>query len=138
MFDRFKERLAKLEEDHDNIRKMHQHVEKHKIVYIAGASGLGFLVIGGISGAALGKTDVKQTVDSLKLIHIQWKSPNTIIALVKPELRPPQPVLDKTTGIPYPSLNQAAKYTGEILSKVRADAHGAQLRFEHLPDSVFA
>jgi hypothetical protein len=33
MFDRFKERLVKLEEDHDNVRKAHEHVVKYQVVY---------------------------------------------------------------------------------------------------------
>lgn len=33
MFDSFKERFAKLEEDHESIRNAKQHVEKYQVVY---------------------------------------------------------------------------------------------------------
>ena len=138
MFDKYKDRFAKLEEDHESIRKVKQHVEDNKIYYIAGASGLTCLLVGGFGGAALGKTDIKQTVDSLKLIHIQYKSPNTNIALVKQACPDPIPVLDKMTGESYRSITRAAKITGENFANISKDAQGLQKRFEQLPDSVFA
>lgn len=138
MFDKYKDRFNKLEEDHESIRKIKQHIETNKLYYIAGGTGLGCLIVGGFGGAALGKTDVKQTVDSLKLIHIQYKSPNYNLALVKRECMPPMPVRDKMTGIPYPSINVAAKHTGKTIRAISKDAHELQERFERLPDSVFA
>lgn len=138
MFDKYKERFDKLEEDHESVRKIKQHVEKNKLYYIAGASGLSCLIVGGFGGAALGKTDVKQVVDSMKLIHIQYKSPNVNIALVKQACPDPIPVLDKMTGIPYPSIRRAAKITGMTPNEISKDLHGLADRFEALPDSVFA
>jgi hypothetical protein len=35
MFEKAKERVAKLEEDHESLRKVHQHVEKYQTVYAA-------------------------------------------------------------------------------------------------------
>jgi len=45
MFDNFRERIKKLEEDHDNLRKIHQHVDKHKVAYAAGGAAIGSGVI---------------------------------------------------------------------------------------------
>lgn len=40
MFDKYKKRWAKLEEDHEAIRKVRLHVEKHQVVYASGVTGL--------------------------------------------------------------------------------------------------
>lgn len=138
MFDKYRDRFKKFEEDHDSVRAVHRHFTDHKMAYAVGATGVSCLIVGGGVGVALGGVDVKQTVDSFKFIHIQWKSPNINIAMNKPELNPPQPILDKMTGIPYPSMNETARQTGETLGKIRADAHGFQTRFEKLPETVFA
>jgi hypothetical protein len=124
--------LDKLNEQIDRAK---QHLKNNKKLYIVGT---GCLIAGGFAGGIIGKTDVKQTVDSLKLIHIQYKSPNYNLALVKRECMPPMPVRDKMTGIPYPSLNVAAKHTGQTVRAISKDAHGLQEQFERLPDSVFA
>jgi hypothetical protein len=138
MFDNARERIRKLEETNETFRNVKQHVEKHKIAYIAGTTGFGCLVVGGIGGAALGKTDVKQVVDSMKLIHIQYKSPNVNLALVKEACPDPIPVLDKATGEAYRSINRASKMTGTTIRSISRDAQGVQERWERLPDSVFA
>lgn len=39
MFDKYKERFKKLEEDHESVRKAHAHIQKYHVYYIAGASG---------------------------------------------------------------------------------------------------
>lgn len=40
MFDKYKERFAKIEEDHENVRKFHQHVLKYQLYYVSGATAL--------------------------------------------------------------------------------------------------
>jgi|SRR3954471_18619500 hypothetical protein len=78
MFDKFKARIAKLEEDHDNLRKLHQHVDSNKIAYAAGASGLGCLILGGMAGLALGhEVAVSPTAKNMMLLG--YKSPQSII-----------------------------------------------------------
>lgn len=114
------------------------HIKDHKIAYIAGASGVSCLIIGGAIGVAIGRAEVKQFVDSMKLVHIQYKSPNINIALVKEACPDPIPVLDKTTGESYRSMNRAAKMTGETVRKISQDAQNVQERWQKLPDSVFA
>jgi len=118
--------------------RVKQHVKDHKVAYIAGATGVSCLVIGGAAGLALGRADVRQLVDSVKLIHIQYKSPNVNIALVKQACMDPIPILDKLTGEAYASINRAARATGETVRSVSLDAQGAASRFERLPETVFA
>jgi len=72
MFDNFRERIKKLEEDHDNLRKIHQHVDKHKVAYVAGASGLGCLVIGGTAGNIFGKK-VAVSAIAKNTALVNWK-----------------------------------------------------------------
>lgn len=46
MFDSFKERFAKLEEDHESIRNAKQHVEKYQVVYATvGGSALTLVAV---------------------------------------------------------------------------------------------
>jgi len=120
-------------------QKFKQHLQRNKTRYLIGGTAAGSFVVGGATMAAFGKVDVKQTVDSFKLIHIQWKSPNNInVAMVKNACPDPIPVLDKETGIPYPSMRYAAKATQQAYDYIRKDVHGAQKRFAELPNSVFA
>ena len=44
MFDKFKARIEKLEEDHDSVRKAHQHVVKYQVVY-ATVGGSAFTLV---------------------------------------------------------------------------------------------
>lgn len=45
MFEKTKARIAKFEEDHDSLRKVHQHVTDNKLVYaVVGTSAATFLV----------------------------------------------------------------------------------------------
>lgn len=45
MFDKYKERWAKLEEDHESIRKAKQHVEKYQVVYAAVGGSFATLLV---------------------------------------------------------------------------------------------
>lgn len=46
MFEKAKERWAKLEEDHESVRKVKTHVEKYQVIYAgAGASGLTLVAV---------------------------------------------------------------------------------------------
>jgi hypothetical protein len=127
-----------LDKTKENCLRVKVHIKDHKVAYIAGATGLGCLIVGGAVGVAIGRADTKQFVDSMKLVHIQYKSPNINIALVKRACPDPIPVLDKTTGEAYASINRAAAMTKTAYAAIRNDAHGAQNRWERLSDSVFA
>jgi len=114
--------------------RVKQHLKDNKKVYLAAGGGIavgaiGMFVVTGRYG---------QFVDSLKLIHIQYKSPNVNLALVKQACPDPIPVRDKMTGIPYPSMKTASKLTQQAYDYIRHDVHGVQSRWERLPDTVFA
>lgn len=40
MFDKYKARFAKFEEDHESVRKVTKHIEKHQVLYASGATGV--------------------------------------------------------------------------------------------------
>src|SRR3954470_1735942 len=119
------------------VEAVKDHFRRNKKFYLIGAGGAaigatGMFVVGG------GPSEVKQIVDSFKIVHIQYKSPNVNIALVKKTCPDPIPVLDKLTGEAYPSLRRTAAITGDSLTSISKDAQGLQLRYEALPTSVFA
>jgi hypothetical protein len=78
MFDKYRERFAKFEEDHESVRKMRMHVEKNKIAYAAGASGVGCLIIGGTAGAMMGrKVEVSAVAKNTALVN--WRSSASVV-----------------------------------------------------------
>jgi hypothetical protein len=40
MFDKYRARFAKFEEDHESVRKVTKHIEKHQLLYASGATGV--------------------------------------------------------------------------------------------------
>lgn len=115
-------------------QKVKRHLKDNRKVYLAAGGG----IVVGAAGMFIVCGGPSQMVDSLKLIHIQYKSPNVNVALVKHACPDPIPVRDKLTGESYRSLNRAAKVTGDTIRNISADAQGAQERFESLPNDVFA
>jgi hypothetical protein len=73
MFDKYKERYAKLEEDHESVRKIRLHFKANGKTYLVGAGcfGSGYLMRGKSSG-------IKQVVDNF---NIKYKSPTNNIVL---------------------------------------------------------
>jgi hypothetical protein len=138
MFDKYKARIKRIEETNDAVHSTAQHVREHQLVYVAGATGVSCLLIGAIGSAMMGKVDTKQVVDSFKLLHIQYKSPNVNIALVKKACPAPIPVLHKPSGEAFCSIRRAAQALDLDQRKIAMDMHGAQELFERLPESVFA
>lgn len=121
-------------------QKVKRHLKDNRKVYLVGA---GAFVAGGLVTTAAVfyhfdrlPMEINQTAKNTALII--WKPEIHQIALVKKECRAPIPCLDKETGIPYPSLNEVARNTGTAMAQIRSDVHGAQERFERLPESVFA
>jgi hypothetical protein len=110
-----------------------RHLQDNKRVYLGVAGGTALGAVGMFAALHGG-----QMVDSMKLVHIQYKSPNINIALVRKACPEPIPVLDKLTGEAYPSLRRASTVTGNTLAAISNDAQGAQARFEMLPHTVFA
>lgn len=114
--------------------KIKQHVKDHKKEYL----------IGGVTGASCfiaGYFLRPQVVNVVDAFNIKYKSPtttNVITILERKACQEPIPVRDKLTGETYRSLRRASAVTGETLSRISDDIHGAADRFERLPDSVFA
>jgi hypothetical protein len=110
-----------------------RHLQDNKRVYLGVAGGTALGAVGMFAALHGG-----QMVDSMKLVHIQYKSPNINIALQKMSCPDPIPVLDKETGEAYRSMRRAAAMTQTAYDAIRKDANGSQIRFEKLPESVFA
>lgn len=132
MFDRTRERIQKLEEDHDNLRKVHAHVEKHKLVYACGATGVGCLAVGVFGGAVFGGETAAKVIPKAKNIMLfGYKSPQTInqetIVNVAARGERGHVIIDAMTGNPVgTSIREAAKNEGmsrrtmqEVLRGVR-------------------
>lgn len=78
MFENVKARFAKLEEDHESVRSAKQHVEKYQLAYIAGASGVGCLIIGGAAGSIFSKkVDVTAIAKNTALVN--WKASASVV-----------------------------------------------------------
>lgn len=122
----------------NTVARVKQHVKDNKTKYLIGGTAVSCLAIGGTAGKFFASCEVKQTVDSLKLVHIQYKSPNVNVALVKEAMPDPIPVRYKPTGEDFRSMRRAAKMLGMNAANISADAHGEQKLFELLPESVFA
>lgn len=96
--------------------KIKQHLSRNKKTYIVGGAGL---LVGATTGFLLCKNGI-QIVDSGKLVHIQWKSPNTVhVEMVRPG--PKSFVVQcEESQLVYPSVRAAAKDLGmapSIISK---------------------
>jgi hypothetical protein len=120
--------------------RVRRHVKENRNVYLAAGGGVlvGGTVVGVIALRHMGLQvpEIQQTAKNTALIV--WKSPPTNIALVREACPDPIPVLDKVTGESYRSITRAMKMTGETIKSISKDAHGDQIRWERLPDSVFA
>src|SRR3954470_19139938 len=78
MFDKYRARFAKFEEDHESVRKVRKHVETNRIAYAAGVSGVGCLIIGGTAGAMMGrKVEVSAIAKNTALVN--WRSSASVV-----------------------------------------------------------
>src|SRR3954470_6161276 len=123
-----------MDDDASKFEKFKQHLKDNKKVYFAASGG----VVVGAVGVFLATGGHVTIVDGVKFIHLQYKSPNVNIVLDRRACPDPIPVRDKVTGEAYASINRAAAMTKIAYAAIRSDAHGAQERFERLPESVFA
>lgn len=119
----------------NKIAEMKQHVSENKKVYIASVGGV---VVGGV-GVFIGSGGGIQFVDSLKLVHIQWKSPNVAVTVLERRgCREAIPVIWRKTGEPFASIRRAAEVSGETARDIAADVHGLGENFVRAPDSILA
>jgi hypothetical protein len=97
-----------------------QQVKKHfcenKKTYLAGAGGLAMGALFAKNAAA-----IQQTIDSWKLIHIQYKSPNMVINALGD---PGNIIQCVETGTVYASQNQAARELGVAAARISEHLHG--------------
>src|SRR3982750_1353999 len=123
-----------LEDNSSKFEKFKQHLKDNQKVYFAAGGGM---VVGAV-GVFFTTGGHVTIVDGVKFIHLQYKSPNVNIVLDRRACPDPIPVRDKLTGEAYASINRTAAMTKTAYAAIRNDAHGAQERFERLPDSVIA
>jgi hypothetical protein len=110
--------------------RVKQHFSDNKKTYLVGAGCL-----------TAGYFLRPQVVNIVDVCNLKYKSPtttNVITILERKACREPIPVRDKLTGEAYRSFRRASEVTGETLSSISKDAHGAAERFERLPEAVFA
>lgn len=119
------------------VESVKDHFRRNKKFYFVGAGGAAIGATG-MFFAGSGPSQVKQIVDSFKIVHIQYKSPNINVALVKQACPDPIPVRYKPTGEDFRSIRRAAEVLGMNRTDISVDAQGVQKLFEQLPDSVFA
>lgn len=108
MFDKYRERFAKFEEDHESVRKIRMHVEKNGKVYLVGAGclGAGYLVRGKVSPEVVQTfTDSRNNVGT---VINRSKNVDVIIQYVKARNYVANPVRCLETGEEWPSQIEAA------------------------------
>lgn len=128
MFDNFKARMKKLEEDHESIHKVVQHVEEHKMAYVAGASGVGCLIIGGTAGSIFGREVLVKPIAKNAML-MGYKSPQSIvqetIVHVSAKGERGHVIIDAVTGVPVGrSLREAATNEGISRTALRETCRG--------------
>jgi len=80
MFDRAKERIKKLEEDHESIRKAKAHVEKYQLVYAAaGSSALTLVAVRVFGGPQVIVKDSAGPVFNNTVAPVMQNVVNTIV-----------------------------------------------------------
>jgi hypothetical protein len=119
MFDKYRERFAKFEEDHESVRKMRIHLEKNGKVYLVGAGCLG-------AGYLLRRPQVIEIVNEVSPAIAPVIAPvitnnNIVIAA----LGDPGNVVECVeTGVKYASQGQLARTIGESAVNVGHHLHG--------------
>jgi hypothetical protein len=138
MFDKYKARFKKFEEDHESVHKGIQHVEKNKTVYAAiGGSALTFAGV-----KAFGRTpELKQILKSNPSISgIAYKSSqvinNTIVQEMVRQGEPGKKTFWVEKGIWFPSRKCAAIASGVSITSVSKICDGVldSVKGQHFVD----
>ena len=111
MFDKYKERWTKLEEDHESIRKVRIHFEKHGKTYLVGAGCLtaGYLLRGASA------PDVVQTIhgnENIGTVINKSKNVDVVIKYLNLRNYNAKPVRCLETLKEWPSQIEAAEELG--------------------------
>jgi hypothetical protein len=108
MFDKYKERWAKLEEDHEKIRQIRIHLEDNKQTYllVAGAFGAGMVVRGRAP-------EIKQVIKPRNTMGLAYKSSQIMNTIVLPAKGDPGDVVQNLRTLEtYPSKGELARELG--------------------------
>lgn len=114
MFEKAKARIKKLEEDHESVHKVIQHVEENKTTYLltAGAFSAGIIVRGRAP-------EIKQIIKPKNLMGLGYKSPQIMNTIVLPAKGDPGDVVQNLrTMETYPSKGELARALGMDRSRV--------------------
>lgn len=114
MLDKYKDRFAKLEEDHENLRKIHQHVVANKTAYIAVPVALG---VGYLLRSKIQAPDMEQIIETNPSNSgILYKSTqvinNTVVQEMVRQGEPGKKTFWVEKGIWFPSRKAAAIASG--------------------------
>lgn len=106
MFDKYKERWAKFEEDHEAIHKVRIHFEKNGKIYLVGAGCLG--------AGYLFRGNSEQIVKARNFAGIAYRSPQTNLVVTQLTRRghPGYMIKCVNTGETFASIRRAAEAMG--------------------------
>lgn len=99
----------------EKVARVKLHIKKHKTIYIASATGVGCLIVGGTAGAVFGKQVAVKSIAKNTAV-IAYKSPQTVTNVVTTELarrgHPGHIIKCIETGEVFASRNRAAGVMG--------------------------
>lgn len=114
MFDKYRARFAKFEEDHESVRKVKKHVEKHQTTYAA------------IGGSAITLVAVKVFGGPQVIVREAQNVPTVINNTIAPVMNNIGNQQTNTFGGPMTKMVKCLE-TGEIWEKVTEAASGADV-----------
>lgn len=130
MFDKYKERFAKIEEDHENVRKFHQHVMKYQLYYASGATA--FISVAGMRILAK-PTTITNLLEQAPTVVAPVFNNHNIGNVVNNTVNNGGPMRKiircVETDEMWPSMSKAASDAGYSLQRMSDQIHG---RTEHL------
>ncbi len=100
------------------------HVKENKAAYITGAT---CLVVGALGGAAVAKrTEIAEIMQCAKQINILSPGSrlNNVQIAFQERSTPSRPIFNKTNGVAYGSINEAARQSGHSASMISRNING--------------
>jgi|tagenome__1003787_1003787.scaffolds.fasta_scaffold20751142_2 hypothetical protein len=130
MFDKYKARFAKFEEDHESVRKVTKHIEKHQVLYASGATGV--LCIFGTRTFAkptVVNNIIEQAAPVISPVFNNHNIGNVVNNVVNNGGYTRKIVRCIETDEMWPSMTKAASSAGHTLQAMSKHIHGQN---EHL------